>query len=230
MNFNFFKKYFNEKTVWPLIIANIVVIITAYLNKWNVFIAIWSYWLQSVIIGVFQVIRIIALKNFSTAGFSINNVPADNIPADKVRRITALFFAFHYGFFHLIYFIFLIVLTFAGQDADGVIYTVGNYQYIFLNGLIFLFHYLYNYFYYRNELPKKPNIGTLMFEPYLRIIPVHIVIVLFFYLMVSNKKINFSVTALVVFLLLKGLNDIITHYLYQKRNFYPDAGSNGSPV
>ncbi len=84
-----------------LLLSNLATILFAVVQQWDVSVVMWIYWGQSVIIGYFNVRRMLALKQYSTENFRINNRPAE--PTRKTQRQTAFFFAVHYGFFHFAY-------------------------------------------------------------------------------------------------------------------------------
>lgn len=88
-----------------LLLSNLVTIVLAVYQQWDVYVLMWIYWGQSVIIGYFNVRRIMDLKKFSTTGFKINNRSVK--PTPETQRKTAVFFALHYGFFHFGYLVFL---------------------------------------------------------------------------------------------------------------------------
>lgn len=110
-NMNLFSKI--DSSAISLIVSNLLTIIIAIIEKWDFRILVWIYWFQSVIIGVFNFIRILKLKNFTTEGVLVNKMP---IPPTQFSKIfIAIFFAFHYGFFHLGYLIFILVQTFQNK-------------------------------------------------------------------------------------------------------------------
>lgn len=182
-----------------LLLSNIMVIILAIFQKWEISTVLWIYWIQSVIIGFFQFLRILSLKKFSTENFKINNQPVS--PTIQTKTFTALFFIFHYGFFHFIYAIFLFNF-FTNQPL--------NFTYLFLGGLIFFLNHFFSY--RQNKIideQKLQNIGQLMFSPYVRIIPMHLIIILGALLGQST---------LIIFLLLKTLTDAIMHTFKHKQS------------
>jgi hypothetical protein len=164
----------------------------------------WVYWFQSVTIGVFNFVRILSLKDFSTEGFRINNRPVEATRRAKIS--TAFFFAFHYGFFHFIYAIFLASFSFSGMFGTSGESTLhlGDVAYILLSAAIFFVNHLYSFFYNRVRDAGKQNIGRVMFFPYARIIPMHLTII--FGMMLGEG-------AIVLFLVLKTLADLIMHLL-----------------
>lgn len=181
-------------SVVSLLVSNAVVIIMAVVQKWDVSTVLWVYWMQSIFIGIFQFIRILSLKQFSTENFTINNRPA--LPTSQTKIFTAFFFIFHYSFFHFIYAIFLFNL-FKSQSLD--------LTYLFIGGLIFFTNHTFSYFHNRiADRQKTQKIGRLMFAPYARIIPMHLIIIF---------GVILGQSTLVIFLLLKTLIDLILHII-----------------
>ena len=80
------------------------------------------------------------------------------------------FFILHYGIFHLVYAVFLLSGEFGDPrlDWDLVICAIA-----------FVFNHVYSYRYHL-EMDRQgtPNIGTLMFTPYARIVPMHLTVLL----------------------------------------------------
>ena len=109
-----------DRSVTILLLSNLFTIGVALYQQWDVAGLMWVYWGQSVIIGYFNVHRILDLERFSTRGFRINNRPVR--PTRKTQRETAVFFALHYGMFQLGYLVFLTLDTPAGVrlPASGV--------------------------------------------------------------------------------------------------------------
>lgn len=193
------KNLFGDSSLWFLLLSNFAMIFFATKGNWNLSTIMWIYWFQSITIGFFNFIRILQLKEFSTEKFKINNQPVQ--PTQRTKNFTAFFFLFHYGFFHLLYLAFLLTSTFT--KAHGNVPNIFEFKYIFLTALIFFINHLYSYYYNRPRDTKKQNIGSLLFYPYARIIPMHLVI-------------NFSsafVDVLPFFLVLKTFADGIMHII-----------------
>lgn len=186
-----------DPSLWFLLFSNIATIFFAITENWNLSTIMWVYWFQSITIGFFNFIRILQLKEFSTKGFRISGRPVQ--PTQGMKLFTAFFFLFHFGFFHFGYLIFLLIGTFA--KIYGNTPNLAEVKYILLTALLFFINHLFSYFYNRPRDTKKQNIGSLMFYPYARIIPMHITIILGFV---------FS-GALALFLVLKIFADAIMH-------------------
>ena len=200
-----------------ILLSNAVAIAVAMFQNWDLRPLLTLYWCQSVIIGVFNFLRMIRLENFSTEGFTSNDEPVPETPQGKWS--TAIFFAFHYGFFHLGYLVFVVGIAFGGQgDATfGGPWEPGLLDWFWLLVGVGSFLIGHWFSFRRNvaaDLAGRPNIGTMMFLPYARIIPMHLTIIFGFW-MGSNRG------ALLLFMLLKTgadfLMHVVEHRVMQKR-------------
>jgi hypothetical protein len=187
-----------DKSVVVLLLSNLFTIMLAVFQQWDVYFLMWVYWGQSVVIGYFNVHRILDLEKFSTTGFRINNRSVE--PTPETQRQTAVFFALHYGIFHLAYLVFLGAETGTegGFPVFGVVLCIG----------VFLLNHRFSYRYNREqEQDRVPNIGSIMFFPYIRIIPMHLMIV------AGVTVFGGSTGALIAFLLLKTAADVAMHVI-----------------
>jgi len=150
-----------------ILLGNAFVIACALVEGWDLGVMMAIYWAQSVIIGGFHFFRILLLRSFSTEGFTSNGSRVPETEGGK--RGTALFFAVHYGIFHLVYAVFLLV------PAAGVL---GGARVAFLLSVLgFLLGHAYSFYQnVRADLARRPNLGTMMFLPYARILPMHLTI------------------------------------------------------
>jgi Family of unknown function (DUF6498) len=155
---------------------------------------IWIYWFQSIIIGLFNFIELLTVKNYVSDDLKLNDEPVTS----KNKGCTAWFFLFHYSAFHLAYGVFLLV----SQSILAVS------KMIFLIGIATFFLESILNFRRQKEMEKTVavNIGTLFFLPYLRIIPMHLMILLPAFLGWKPS---------LLFLVLKTGADIISYFLYQ---------------
>jgi len=164
---------FTAFSTLSIIFSNVLVIIFAIADKLSAVDLLWVYWFQSVIIGIFNFVKIVALREFSTEGLKQGNKPV--LPTRSAKNSTAVFFLFHYGFFHLVYAMFLGGFSiFADTASDG-----SGKSYLFYSSATFFVSYLIDFFKSRNDKSKElPRLGFLMFAPYARIIPMHFTIIL----------------------------------------------------
>ncbi len=174
-----------------LLAVNLGVIVFAVRDEWSLATILASYLVQSVIIGLFQAKKILDLKVFSTEGFKMGGHAVE--PTRATQWKVVLFFLVHYGIFHAAYAGFIL--------SEGTPYWPD----VMLSGTAFFANHLFSYFMNRNRTGKQiPNIGSMMFFPYIRIIPMHVFIVFGFIFAGTHF-------ALVSFLILKTLADEAMH-------------------
>ncbi|TXH66821.1 MAG: hypothetical protein E6Q88_11320 [Lysobacteraceae bacterium] len=148
-----------------LILANAITLATTLVFGGDVGWLLWPYWVQSVIIGWYARKRMLALRVFSTEGFTSNNRPVPE--NEQGKRSTANFFVLHYGFFHAGYLVFLL----AQHRVDGWLGITA----LAASGVSFVMSQRQTYAaQHAADLRGKPNLGALMFTPYLRVLPMHL--------------------------------------------------------
>ena len=183
-----------------LILSNAGTLIAALLLHWDFGWLLWPYWMQSVIIGFYARKRMLALDKFSTKGFTSNGqrVPED----DSGKRSTAFFFVIHYGIFHLVYLGFLTGMHAVKSPADMLV--------LFACGVSFALSQRQTYAaQHAADLRGKPNLGTLMFTPYLRVVPMHLAIIF-------GSAMGSSVGAVWLFCGLKTASDLLLDMIDRK--------------
>ena len=183
-------------SVVALIGANLIAIVLAIVEGWDLHELMLIYWAQSVIIGYFSVRRMLELTEFSTDGVSQNGRHLDATPA--TQKSMAGFFTLHYGAFHLVYLVFIL--------ADERNAFQGNWLYLLLCATAFFFNHRYSFIEHRQrDASRKPNIGNIMFFPYARIVPMHLTII------AGGAFGGASTGILLLFLGLKTVADVIMH-------------------
>jgi hypothetical protein len=181
-----------------LLLANAATAALALILHWPLDTLLWPFWVQNVIIGWYSRRRILSLTDFSTDGFTMNHQPVP--PTPESLRFTARFFTLHYGFFHLGYLAFLLKRTpaFAWWDWLALIAAaasfVASHRASFRQNL-------------EADKRGRPNLGTLMFLPYARIIPMHAMI------LVGAGYVSDSAAALLLFVALKTGADVLMHHV-----------------
>lgn len=200
-----------DASAYTLVTANFFTIFIAVSESWSLSEVMFIYWFQSVVIGVFTVVRLLSLSesDFPEVEDGIKLQSKDGVRyADLDSSIWFLkvfmagFFTVHYGLFHYGYYEFI---------AQSVDFTE---KAIWLSCGLFLANHAFSYLYNRmNDQGKKMNFGELMVKPYYRIIPMHttIVIGMFGYVILGILGFDAEKPVLVFFLALKTLADVLTH-------------------
>ena len=200
---NLARVLWTKRSLLSLLAANALTIVLAVVEGWELGPLMWIYWIQSIIIGGFRFLRMLSLDRFSTDGVLINDRPVKPTRATQMKM--SFFFLVHYGGFHLAYAFFLVSEQ-KVAPGDGFLIVVCV--------AIFLAN---HWFSFRSNLEKDvrttPNIGRLMFFPYARIIPMHMTIVFGAYVAATE-------TALLIFLSLKTLADLIMHAIEHRQGSF----------
>lgn len=217
-----------------LLIANGLAIWQFSVSGGDIIEVLWIYWLQSVIIGLVNVWRIITVPLKVTA---LNNVQvpknilgANNTAGPLVRFGAAAFFVLHYGLFHLGYAAFLAIFSKPGVAINGLgseatttdqLFT-GHVSMVWLviSALTFAVHHTITFLIERKQLKMHPetapDIQEVMGRPYSRIIPMHMIIIFgpWITFLLGNTYV------FVFFMLLKTIADF--------RLFYKGSGHPGT--
>lgn len=199
---------FTKTSTLSLVFSNILVILFAIVDNLSARDVLWIYWFQSVIIGIFNFVKILSLKEFSTEGFKQGNKQVE--PTKGAKISTAVFFLFHYGFFHVIYAVFLGVFSdFSNSSSSG-----SGKTYLFISALTFFISYAIEFINSKKEESTEiPNLGFLMFAPYARIIPMHFTIIFGGFIGAAGAVLSAdtNLVIIVVFTAIKTVVDLITH-------------------
>jgi hypothetical protein len=183
--------------------TNVLALAVAWWQQWSLLLLLWPYWVQNLVIGWYSGRRILALQRFSLEGTQGFHGGSD----EQIKRNTVRFFAMHYGLFHFVYFVFLMMFTAKGlphQAPDLVSWH--DVVWIAFLGLSFVFTHRSSF--RRNiESDRRgcPNIGTLMFLPYARVVPMHLMILL-------GLQLGFT-GAVLLFGVLKTAADVLMHWV-----------------
>lgn len=188
-----------------LLATNVAVIAIALWQRWPLVLLLWPYWVQSVIIGMYSRRRILALRQFSLEDSSGFDAGSD----EKTRRATAKFFSIHYGGFHAGYFVFLFIATTGGM-AGVPPAKLGLPHLAFLLAIAVSFALTHRAAYERimqSDAAGKPDIGGVMFLPYLRIVPMHVAI------LVGLGMFQGLASGVLIFGVLKTAADLGMHWI-----------------
>lgn len=198
-----------DVSLWGVLGGNALTLCLAVALDWPAREIMWIYWQQSVAIGATNFIRMRNLKEFSTKGLTSNGRPVPETP--EGARSTANFFALHYGFFHLGYAVFLFAMP--GDESGGLSALDRLLGAVAVVGLVASHVFSLRYNAARDFRARRPNLGALMFYPYLRILPMHLTIIL------GGAVAGLS---LPLFMLLKTLADggmhVVEHRIFQAKS------------
>lgn len=189
--------------VGMVVFANAFALAIAWWEQWSMFLLLLPYWVQSVVIGWYSGKRILALERFTTEEDSNFSGGSD----EEIKRNTVKFFAISYGICHFVYLLsmFLIMQTgkMPGNLPSPEITATDAAWIAVVSGVFVLTH---RASFKRNiEYDRKgcPNIVTLFFLPYARVLPMHITFVI-------GLSLGYS-GAVLLFGALKTAADVLMH-------------------
>ena len=190
----------SDPEFWMILLFNGLFIFLYATKNISVGTVIWIYYLQSLLLGGQYLVRMIGISSRSN---------------EKGRWFTPLFFCANFGMFHLVYFVFLIMMTASSSGIKGdfrtVLYGLGI---LFINTIFSTISDL------KADKLEEKNPGVLMFIPYLRIAPLHLFIILGFSSLSgagnSSKIWFFRQDAFIVFIILKTITDVAMHIIVNK--------------
>lgn len=182
-------KYVKDFSFWLMLAINGYLLLLFIKDPHTVNLIILLYWFQSFFMGFFTFLTMLSFKDNS-------NSPA--FFGSKTKQ--AFFFLFHYSFFHLGLLIFLIATSLINSNVINQYLVTSVWLLLATQAIDFLQTRLF-------KSNSTINLQQYFFLPYLRVIPLVVLILGFAYFPSS-----FGLS----FLLVKILIDIIMYYLYQR--------------
>jgi hypothetical protein len=209
-DFRFERASFLKPSVISLIAANIFPVIGVIFLGWNVFLLLFLFWMENVVVGFYTVLKMLFS---STANFT-----------GVAAKVTAIpFFCVHYGIFTAVHGMFVFVVFGSGMIDDSslpegltVWQTVMSSQ-VAIGGLILLISHGFSFFY--NYIGggeyKNSKIGELMAQPYGRVVILHLTIIFGGFLMMLLGS---PVAGLLFLIVLKTAIDLRSHLREHGKN------------
>ena len=205
---------------WPissavLIVANVVPLLGVLTHHWSVFAVVLLYWCENVVVGVFNVLRMVCAR------------PQDTV-AQAGKIFLVPFFCLHYGGFTFVHGVFVFGLFGGGFKSGGfglsphtVLTAVRQSGLGWAVAALFASH---GFSFFHNYLAggeyRNVGLSQLMTQPYVRVMVLHIAII-FGGILVT--KLGSPVPALMLLIVLKTMLDLGAH-LTERRKLGADAG------
>ena len=190
-------------SVIVLILANLVPLYGVIFLGWKVFLLMMLFWTENVIIGFFNVLKMLLCK--------------PDQPQVWLGKLAAIpFFCIHYGIFTMVHGVF-VFFVFGGWMEGGPSFPnlsviaddIGRFQIIWGILALFLSHmisFIVNYI-GKGEY-KKRDLNQLVTEPYTRVVILHITIIVGAFLMAI---LGGPIGGLILLIALKTLVDVLAH-------------------
>ncbi len=184
---NSFSGLAQNQEILFILLYNLATLVSYHMGDLDPMYVLWAYFLQSLYIGLrYWVLEWIF--QFRTK---------------KWRLFLPFFFAIHYGGFHAGYIVFLLFMS-RGSDLQALAKLM-KVNFFILIGQFILF--LLNELSMRTPYHKAPA----FFGPYIRIVPMHIIIIL------GIKVTDGGLGTFDLFIVLKVLSDVAGFYIFDKK-------------
>lgn len=227
-----------------VVLANLVPLVGVFLWGWSTFSIVLIYWAENVVLGAINLLKMLFCgspakvppqerevgsqagepRGSGVATASLANVRAGKAHRQNFTQTSKLFFmpffAVHFGGFCFIHGIFVFELL-GDQDRFGFPSPLTMFSDLVAEGLFWpvvglTFGHLVslggNYFW--NGAYRRTNLGQLMFQPYMRIIPLHVALILG---MFATLAFGSPIWILIVLILLKTAFEVLVHRYQQAR-------------
>jgi len=189
------------RPVYVLLASNLFTLLVAIWQRWDILPLLWIYWGQSVVIGLFTVLRMLSLDLFTTDGMRWNG---RNLPPTLSTKIhLTITFILGYGFFHAGCFVFLSIFSAKNEDVQltGILICVA----------VFFVHHWLSWRQSRKEDHEGlPNISHIHAFPYLRILPMHLTLI------IGAGFMDRYAFSLLLFMTLKTMADVAMHVIVHR--------------
>lgn len=186
------KKILSDPALWLLLLVNCYIVYKYEYTPQIFTTLIWLYYSQNILLGFFNFLDMATVRNIDVTDIKVNlNTTKDD---RSLSRSYTGGFLLMFGFFHFVYFIFLITMKKSGP-FDWDFYK--NFLLVFF--VFQLISFVQHKIFYKNHIAKISRMATM---PFLRIIPMHLCILIPAFLNISN---------LTIFLVLKVITDIISY-------------------
>jgi hypothetical protein len=199
-----------------LVLSNLVPVFGVLALGWSVFPIMMLYWMENVVIGFYNVLRMAWCTG------------KGNVQPASAKLFLIPFFCLHYGLFCLVHGIFVYTL-FGGKsiaDPNVVSYpfwqTMGRYELGWALLCLVVSHgvsLVDNYF--RQGERHRAYFGVLLFQPYVRVVALHLALVLG---AGAALVLGLPHSALVLLVLMKIVLDLRAH-LAERDKFATGAGA-----
>lgn len=194
-----------------LVAVNLVPLIGVAFFGWTLFSVMFLYWLESAIVGFFNVLKIAKARGEGISNFEINGRPAD----EYTRFGLISFFVLHYGFFMAIHGA-LVFAFFGPPDLDPAFIVLVFALLIVSHGMSYISNFIMQGE-YRLVSPAQQMSG-----PYRRIALMHVTLLL---AGLMAKSRNGALGALIFMVVLKIVMDLTLH-VYEHRRIQALAPGN----
>jgi len=196
-----------------LLVANLVPLLGVLLADWDVNAIIVIYWSENLIIGFYNIFRMLLAKKRTPGGETMHYVRVTGnktIRKDYTNANTKLFlvpfFIMHFGIFTLVHGLFVFLL-FSSPDLNFVAIAISFVSLFVSHGLSFVFNFVLSKEYERVSARKQ------LFAPYSRVMIMHLTIIFGAAIVLQFES---PLLLIILMIVMKIAVDLWSHYREHK--------------
>jgi len=198
------KRFYSDLSFWALAASNLTVLLWARRQNLPLATMLWVYWGQGVGIGIFNVIKILLIKNYYTVTEKKSGKTREVTTKDKT--LFAVMFLLFYGLLHQAY------ARYLSDEFEFVAFGP-----VFWMAVVLLMSHLFSFFYNRKWRGKgKAIIGVVFIFPFARVIPMYFTVYFGVRLFAEYNSQGYWI----IFIVLKTFADLLMHGIEQKMFVY----------
>ena len=196
-----------NSSITALIIVNTIPIFGVIFFEWSLFALMFFYWLENVVIGFYNILKMNKAKGTDPIEKGIRIVSFGKVSYNNNKSAFISFFLFHYGLFMLVHGIFIFAL-FGPPNIPVFNLLIGVISLFISHG----FSYFENFI--GKEEYKRVSPANLFGQPYNRLIVMHITII---FGGAMFKIFGLPVLSILLLVILKTIIDVYSHKLEHKK-------------
>jgi hypothetical protein len=220
---NVFQKIGSYPSAWVLILSNLFPVFGLIFLDFDILSVILIYWAESGIVGFYGILKMVFIKQpTSLISSHYTKLKVVGVPVKTQSSILAVsklfmipFFMVHFGGFMMGHLIF--ILVFFAPETSGFFWpfsmlgvAFSYFKTIWIGVLLLFVSHGYSFYvnYLRSGEYNRLGIQTAMFQPYKRIIIMHVTLIFGGFLFIFSGQL---IAILVLFVFLKIIVDLGSH-------------------
>ncbi len=198
------KFYFlKDLSFWSLLLTNILIIFYAITDHWSFYNTFLTVWIQTVIIGIFNLIRLSQFKKH------FPNEYQENIETVNQLKNTCIDFP-------VVYIILFYALCIFSMFLNINIFSLIKWSAVFYSACLFFTNHLFSFIYNKPSNLDNQYFIDKIHSSASRIVSMQVVLMMAF-ISLGQKFLN-SIYIIMSFLIIKGTIDIVMHVIEHRSN------------
>jgi hypothetical protein len=234
MHSRLLRRFFEYKpSAWALIAANVLPLLGVLFWGWDTFEIVALYWVENVIIGAINVLKMITCSSERAAIESFNSKVASSskkLPGHGSKLFLVPFFVVHYGLFCLVHGSFILAFfqpeSFVGSPFEAFSHLAAAISDRHLGWAVVGLAASHLYSFFRNYVGRgeyRRSIVVLqMFQPYVRVVVLHVAILFGAFVVIALGS---NIGILAILIIGKTVLDLTMHLRERER-----SAQNSEPI